>query len=95
MIVCIIVPSTPYLGFIEVMVSPDLDLTNSLLMNSPLGCVYLRPFGAVSSTNRSDMLVPAEKLLQKVLRGVFKFLKCAACRVTEAKERGDALRQAE
>lgn len=45
-----------YLGFIEVMVSPDLDLTNSLLMKRPRGWVYLRPFGAVSSTKRSDML---------------------------------------
>ena len=39
------------------MVSPDLDLTNSLLMNRPRGCVYFRPLGAVNSTNRSDMLV--------------------------------------
>jgi hypothetical protein len=48
-------PRAIYLGFIEVMVLPDLDLTNSLLMNRPLGCEYLRPFGAVSSTKRSDM----------------------------------------
>jgi hypothetical protein len=48
-----------YLGFMDVMVSPDFDLTNSLLMNRPRGCLYFRPLGAVSSTKRSDMALLA------------------------------------
>jgi hypothetical protein len=43
-------------GLIEVIFSPDFAGTNSLLMNRPSGWVYLRPFGAVSSTERSDIL---------------------------------------
>jgi hypothetical protein len=39
-----------------VILSPELDLTNSLLMKSPVGNVILRPLGAVSSTFRSAML---------------------------------------
>lgn len=54
-----------YLGLIVVIVSPDLDATNSLLMKRPRGCVYLRPFGAVSSTKRSDML-PVLKLREQM-----------------------------
>lgn len=46
-----------YVGFIEVIFPPDLDLTNSLLMNRPMGCVYLRPLGAVRSMLRSVMIV--------------------------------------
>lgn len=57
-----------HLGFIELIVSPDFDLTNSLLMNNPRGCLYLWPFGAVSSTKRSDMLLPAVWYLAKVPR---------------------------
>lgn len=48
-------PAT-YVGFMDVIFSPDFDLTNSLLMNSPIGWVYLRPLGAVNSTKRSDMI---------------------------------------
>lgn len=36
--------------------SPELDLTNSLLINRPVGNVILRPFGALSSTFRSAIL---------------------------------------
>jgi hypothetical protein len=36
--------------------SPLVDLTHSLLINRPVGCVYLTPLGAVSSTERPDML---------------------------------------
>ena len=43
-------------GFMLVIISPDFALTHSLLMKRPVGCVYLRPLGAVSSTARSDML---------------------------------------
>ena len=35
---------------------PLIDLTNSLLMKRPVGCVYFFPLGAVSSIVRSDML---------------------------------------
>lgn len=35
---------------------PDWDGTNSLLMKRPSGWVYLRPFGAVRSVKRSDIL---------------------------------------
>lgn len=49
-----------YVGFIEVIFSPDLDLTNSLLMKRPMGCVYLRPLGAVSSMLRSVMMVVSD-----------------------------------
>lgn len=39
-----------YAGSIDVMVCPDLAFTNSLLIKRPVGCVYLTPLGAVSST---------------------------------------------
>lgn len=53
-----------YLGLIDVIVSPDLLFTNSLLINKPLGCLYLCPFGAVNSTKRSDIAALVyEKLL--------------------------------
>jgi hypothetical protein len=42
-------------GSIDVIVWPFDERTNSLLMNSPVGCVYLLPFGASSSTE-SDMI---------------------------------------
>ena len=45
-----------HVGFILVIVSPECALTNSLFMNSPVGCVYLRPLGAVSSIWRSDIV---------------------------------------
>lgn len=43
-------------GSIEVMVPPPEDLTNSLLMNSPVGCLYFNPFGVVKSMRRSLMV---------------------------------------
>ena len=43
-------------GFMLVIFPPFLDATHSLLMKRPMGCLYLRPFGAVSSISRSDML---------------------------------------
>lgn len=49
-----------YLGLMVVIFFPELDATNSLLMNRPVGSVILRPFGAVRSTWR-DMI--------EVLRG--------------------------
>lgn len=45
-----------YLGFMLEILSPFDDLTHSLLMNKPVGCVYLTPLGAVSSTDRPDIL---------------------------------------
>lgn len=46
-----------YVGSMLVIFSPDFDLTNSLLMKIPIGCLYFRPLGAVSSTVRSDIFV--------------------------------------
>jgi hypothetical protein len=45
-----------YLGFMLEILSPLVDLTHSLLINRPVGCVYLTPLGAVSSTDRPDIL---------------------------------------
>ena len=42
--------------------SPDFDFTHSLLMNRPVGWVYLTPLGAVSSTDKSDMVVLEKRL---------------------------------
>lgn len=50
----------------DVTFSPDLAATNSLLINNPSGWMYLRPFGAVSSTVRPDIL---KELLEKYLAG--------------------------
>jgi hypothetical protein len=47
---------------IVVIFSLDFDFTHSLLMNRPVGWVYLTPLGAVSSTDRSDMVVPEKRL---------------------------------
>lgn len=44
-----------HVGLMLTTVLPLLDLTHSLLMNSPVGCVYLTPFGAVSSIESPDM----------------------------------------
>jgi len=43
-------------GLILVIISPALPLTHSLLMKRPVGWTYFRPFGAVSSTVRSDIV---------------------------------------
>ena len=50
----------PYVGFILVIFSPELDLMNSLLMNSPVGRVIFLPLGALRSIERSDILEAAE-----------------------------------
>ncbi len=52
-----------HVGLILVILFPDLDLTNLLLMKRPVGWVYLRPLGAVSSIERSDIF--AELLLNE------------------------------
>jgi hypothetical protein len=44
-----------YLGFMVVIFSPFLDLTHSLLIKRPIGWVYLRALGAVSSMDKSDI----------------------------------------
>ena len=43
------------MGLMLVIFSPEEDLTNSLLMKRPIGCLYSRPLGALSSMTRSDM----------------------------------------
>lgn len=50
----------PYVGFMLVIFSPELDFTNSLLMKIPVGSVIFLPFGALSSTVRSDIVEAAE-----------------------------------
>jgi hypothetical protein len=45
-----------YVGFMLEILSPFEDLTHSLLINRPVGCVYLTPLGAVSSTDKPDIL---------------------------------------
>ena len=44
------------MGLMLVIFSPEEDLTNSLLIKRPIGCLYSRPLGALRSTNKSDML---------------------------------------
>jgi hypothetical protein len=53
-----------YLGFMLEILSPLVDLTHSLLINRPVGCVYLTPLGAVSSTDRPDILRVIVKSLE-------------------------------
>lgn len=48
-----------YVGLVLVIFSPFFDLTNSLLIKIPVGCLYLWPLGAVSSTKRSDIFEKA------------------------------------
>ena len=47
--------SRVYEGLMEVSFWPLLLLTHSLLMKRPVGWVYFRPLGAVSSIERSDI----------------------------------------
>ena len=49
-----------------VILSPELDLTNSLLMKRPVGNVIFFPLGAVSSTFKSAIL---ENLVCEVVNG--------------------------
>ena len=44
------------MGLMEVILSPELDLTNSLLINKPVGRVIFLPLGAVNSTLRSAIV---------------------------------------
>jgi len=44
-----------YVGLVLTIFPPSEDLTHSLLMNRPVGWVYFRPLGAISSTERSDI----------------------------------------
>lgn len=45
-----------YVGLIEVIFAPLLLFTHSLLIKRPVGWIYFRPLGAVSSTDKSDIL---------------------------------------
>lgn len=51
-----------YLGLTLVIFSPELDLTNSLLMNKPVGKVIFVPLGAVKSTERFDIVTGVKSL---------------------------------
>jgi len=44
-----------YVGLVLTIFPPSEDSTHSLLMNRPVGWVYFRPLGAVSSTERFDI----------------------------------------
>ena len=46
-----------HVGLMLVIFSPDLDLTNSLFMKRPTGCLYSRPLGALRCTNRSEVML--------------------------------------
>lgn len=46
----------PYVGFMLVIFSPELDFINSLSMNIPVGSVIFLPFGAVRFIDRSDIV---------------------------------------
>lgn len=52
-----------HVGLIEVNFCPVELLTHSLLMNNPVGWMYFRPFGAVSSICRSDIVPRVPKYL--------------------------------
>lgn len=45
--------SSSVVGFMDVIFEEVEEGTKALLMKRPVGCVYLRPLGAVSSTERS------------------------------------------
>lgn len=45
------------MGLMEVIFLPSLLFTHSLLMKRPVGCEYFLPLGAVSSTDRSAILL--------------------------------------
>ncbi len=55
----------PYVALIFAIFSVDVDLTNSLFMKRPIGCLYLRPFGVVRSRKRSEDM----PMLMAILRG--------------------------
>lgn len=46
-----------YVGLIDVSFWPVELFTHSLLIKRPVGWVYFLPFGAVSSIDRSDMVL--------------------------------------
>ena len=46
-----------HVGLMLVIFSPDLDLTNSLFMKSPMGCLYSRPLGALRLMKSSEVMV--------------------------------------
>ena len=46
-----------HVGLILVIFSPDLDLTNSLFIKRPIGCLYSRPLGALRLRNRSEVML--------------------------------------
>src|ERR1700744_6389834 len=56
--------SKTYVGLMLVIFSPELDLTNSLLIKRPVGNVILRPLGAVSSTFKSVILKEFRRVLE-------------------------------
>lgn len=59
-----------YVGLIEMILSLDLDATNSLFMKSPVGWVYVRPLGAVSSTESVAILSGFDSLLNENSRAL-------------------------
>ena len=49
-----------HVGLMLVILSPDLDLTNSLFMKRPIGCLYSRPLGALRLIYRSELMLCQE-----------------------------------
>ena len=46
-----------HVGLMLIILSPDFDLTNSLFMKRPIGCLYSRPLGALRLMNRSEVIL--------------------------------------
>ena len=46
-----------HVGLILIIFSPDLDLTKSLFMKRPTGCLNSRPLGALRLIKRSEVML--------------------------------------
>ncbi len=45
------------MGLVTVIFSPILEVRHSLLMNNPIGWLYVTPLGVVSFMNKSEVMV--------------------------------------
>ena len=54
-----------HVGLMLVILSPDFDLTNSLSMKRPIGCLYSRPLGALRLMNRSEVILGQKVKISK------------------------------
>lgn len=53
-----------HVGLMLVIFSPDFDLTNSLFMKRPIGCLYSRPLGALRLINKSEVILDQKSFLK-------------------------------